>query len=220
MKIIQTNKAYFPKVGGIETTITTLSEGLVNSFNADVTALVCNANSSFNNSQKTLNGVRVEYISTFGFISSLPISPGYFYALSKLKGDILHIHEPFPWADLSVSIFSRIRNNFSRIIVSWHSDIIRQRWVLSFYRKHIHKFLEISDKIIVSNPSLINNSEFLPKYKNKCEIIPIGIDLNWVNKNSNSALSKVESNKISLLFVGRLVYYKGVEYLIESMKSK
>mgnify|MGYP005857630439 FL=1 len=47
MKIVQTNKAYYPKVGGIETTVTTLSEGLVNDFNCDVKVLTCNHNVSF-----------------------------------------------------------------------------------------------------------------------------------------------------------------------------
>ena len=47
MKIVQTNKAYFPKVGGIETTITNLSEGLVNNFNVNVEVLTCSNKRSY-----------------------------------------------------------------------------------------------------------------------------------------------------------------------------
>ncbi len=222
MKIVQTNKAYYPKVGGIETTIVTLSEGLVKIYDAEVTALVCNEKTSFETLNKKLNGVNVQYLANYGFITSLPISPSYFSALLKLEGDILHIHEPFPWADLSVLLLKQIRKNFSKIVVSWHSDIIRQKWVLSFYRKYIHQFLKIADKIIVSNPKLIENSNFLPLYKEKCVVIPIGINLNWVNSfsDTNDLLPQKHKNKNPfVLFVGRLVYYKGIEYLIDAMKS-
>ena len=222
MKIVQTNKAYFPKVGGIETTITTLSEGLATTFKADVTALVCNEKANLKTIEKMINGVKIKYLSTYGFIASLPLSPGYFREMSKLSGDILHVHQPFPLADLTILFSPTIRKNFSRIVVSWHSDIVRQKWVLSYYRKYIHRFLQIADKIIVSNPSLIENSDFLPFYKEKCVVIPIGINLYWANANSiinNLASQTPKENKNPLvLFVGRLVYYKGIEHLINSMK--
>ncbi len=223
MKIVQTNKAYYPKVGGIETTITTLSEGLVRDHSASVDVLTCSNDISFKSLNKIMNGVNIKYLHTYGFMHSLPISPGYFRALSFLSGDILHIHEPFPLADLSLQLFPKIKKNFSKIIVSWHSDIIRQKWVLSFYGKYIHKFLSNVDKIIVSNPQLIKNSDFLPQYQNKCEVIPIGTNLNWVNSNENQKnnldLRGIDNKGAMILFVGRLVYYKGIEYLVQAMKS-
>jgi len=219
MKIIQTNKAYYPKVGGIETTITTLSEGLVENYNLDVHALVCNSKYSLKTIDKIIKGVKVKYLPVFGFIASLPISPGYFKSLFQLSGDILHVHEPFPLADLAFQVIPRIRKKFSRIVVSWHSDIIRQKWVLSFYKKYIFEFLNIADKIIVSNPNLIENSDFLPSFRDKCEVVPIGVDLSWVNSSSDLKINSINDGKSSLiLFVGRLVYYKGIEYLIEAMK--
>lgn len=216
MKIVQTNKAYYPKVGGIETTITTLSEGLVNNYGAEIKSLVCNEKICYKTINEMLNGVDVQYLPTLGFVKSLPISPGYFKSLSKLKGDVLHIHEPFPLADLSLAFISKIKKNFSHIVVSWHSDIIRQKWVLLFYRKYIHNLLKVADKIIVSNHSLIDNSEFLPAYKNKCVVIPIGVNLNWAKSES---IYLNHQKDVSLLFVGRLVYYKGINILIDSMTS-
>ena len=214
---MQTNKAYYPKVGGIETTITTLSEGLVKNFNAEVTALVFNAKKSFTTTDKSIQGVKVKYLANYGSIASLPISLSYFNSILKLKGDILHIHEPFPWADLALHYLPRIRRNFSGIIVSWHSDIIRQKWVLTFYKKHIYSLLDIADRIVVSNDRLVNNSSFLPYYKNKCTVIPIGTNIRWAKNDDNSSFIDRTNSKKSILFVGRLVYYKGIDHLIKAM---
>ena len=223
MKIIQTNKAYYPKVGGIETTITNLSEGLVKQYNVSVEVLTCNNQRSTEYVKKKLNGVEITYLPTFGFVASLPISFAYMNSLSKLSGDIFHVHEPFPWADLSYLFSKKIRSNFRKLVVSWHSDIVRQKWALSFYRPYIHKFLKLADKILVSNKNLIEFSEYLPEYKSKCEVIPLGAKLDWVNNSSNrpDRVKKIKSEYASplVLFVGRLVYYKGIQYLIDAINQ-
>lgn len=222
MKIVQTNKAYYPKIGGIETAVTTLSEGLANKYGADVEVLVCNHEVHSKKIEKTINGVKVTYLPTYGFVLSLPICPSYPKHLLETSGDILNIHEPFPLADLTLEIFPKLRRNFSKIITSWQCDITRQKWTFPIYGKFIHRFLQKVDKIIVNNPKIIDNSDFLKHYKNKCEVIPIGINLDWANtKSDNHDIKKFHTgvaNKLMILFVGRLVTYKGIEYLIEAMK--
>lgn len=223
MKIIQTNKAYYPKVGGIETTITNLSEGLVKNHGASVQVLTCNSQLSYKKIRKNINGVDVIFLPTFGFVASLPISIHYLASLKKLQGDILHVHEPFPWADLSYIYSKKIRKNFSKLVVSWHSDIVRQKWALTFYRPYIHNFLKMADRILVSNNNLIEFSEYLPDYKSKCEVIPLGAKLDWVNQSGNrrDRVQKIKSEfRVPMvLFVGRLVYYKGIQYLIDAMNQ-
>lgn len=222
MKIVQTNKAYYPKVGGIETAVKELSEGFVNNYNSQVEVLVCNHKMNFKKDEKIINGVKVIYLPTYGFALSLPLSPTYPQELLKLKGDILHIHQPFPLADLAFEIFPKLRNNFSKIVTAWHCDITRQKWTLPIYGKLIHRFLNTVNKIIVSNPQLIENSEFLRHYKEKCEVIPIGVNLEWANRKLDNAerdrIRSFTGNKLMILFVGRLVIYKGIEYLIEAMQ--
>lgn len=222
MKIVQTNKAYYPKIGGIETAVTTLSEGLVRKYNAEVEVIVCNHKVSTKKIEKVINGVNVTYLPTHGFALSLPISPSYPYNLLKTTGDILNIHEPFPLADLTLELFPKLRKNFSKIVTSWQCDITRQKWTFPIYGRFIHRFLQKVDKIIVNNPNIIQNSFFLKHYKSKCEVIPIGIDIDWAKtKIEKEDLIKIHQANIIkplILFVGRLVTYKGIEYLIEAMK--
>lgn len=222
MKIVQTNKAYYPKIGGIETAVTTLSEGFVNKYNSEVEVLVCNHKINFNKAEKIINGVKVIYLPTYGFALSLPLSPSYPRELLKLKGDILNIHQPFPLADLTFEICPRLKENFSKIITSWQCDITRQKWTLPIYGKFLHRFLSKVDKIIVNNPHIIENSEFLRHYKSKCEVIPIGVNLEWAKTetdNEERDKFRTRDNKSVILFVGRLVIYKGIEYLITAMQD-
>ena len=222
MKIVQTNKAYYPKIGGIETVVKTLSEGFVNEYDDEVEVLACNHKVYSKKIEKIINKVKVTYLPTFSFALSLPISPSYPRELLKTYGDILHIHEPFPLADLTLEILPKLRKNFSKIVTSWHCDITRQKWALPLYGKYIHKFLNVVDKIIVSNPPLIENSEFLRHYKSKCEVIPIGIHLDWTKTKLESEVQdkirRKSDDNFMILFVGRLVIYKGIEYLIEAMQ--
>ncbi len=221
MKILQTNKAYAPVIGGVETTVTVLAEGLSKRAGLSVEALVCNARRTLATETNVINGVKVTYMPRWGSIASLPISPNYLPHLASLHGDILHVHEPFPLVDLSVALFPRIRRQFKRIVVTWHSDIVRQKWALTVYRPFIERFLPQVDRILVSAPALLENSDFLRPYSHRCEVVPLGVPLDWT-RDRTPRLPRVAEIRRRLgtplvLCVGRLVYYKGMQYLVEAM---
>jgi rhamnosyl/mannosyltransferase len=138
-----------------------------------------------------------------------------------MKGDILHIHEPFPLADLAILSFPGILKNFSHVLISWYGEIVRQRWALPLYGPMIHKVLRKVEKILVSAPGLIDVSDYLPPYRDRCEVIPLGLNLEWT-ESAGTRVERVsqirrECGTPLILFVGRLVYYKGLSYLVEAM---
>lgn len=223
MKIIQTNKAYLPLIGGVETTIAGLAAGLSRAPGVEVEAHVCDGNRSLVMHRGHVHGVPVVYLPRWGTFASLPLSPAYVWHLAGLKGDILHVHEPFPLVDIAIRLFPRIRRNFARIVVTWHSDIVRQRWALGIYAPFIHNFLRQVDRIFVSSPALVDHSEYLAAYRDKCEVLPLGLDLSWTRRSTERAARVAEIRRSFavpiVLFVGRLVYYKGLDHLVAAMSG-
>jgi rhamnosyl/mannosyltransferase len=126
---------------------------------------------------------------------------------------------PFPLADLSY-LWARPPG---KVVVSWHSDIVKQRDLLRIYQPFMMRFLNKAHKIIVATPRHIESSPFLKHFRDKCVVFPYGIDstrfrLTDKSREKIRSIRDMYGTKI-VLFVGRLIYYKGVEYLVEAMKK-
>ena len=128
--------------------------------------------------------------------------------------DLIHIHAPNPLAEI-ISIFVK-----KPYIIHWHSDIIRQKISYIFY-KHLQQLaLDKAVKIICTSPQYLETSKQLKNFKDKAVVIPLGLNKNRLNlqtkdKKVEKVLNKVKNKKI-ILSIGRLVEYKGFEYLIEA----
>lgn len=144
-------------------------------------------------------------------ILSTSICPGYSRAARESRADIWHTHFPNPNSDLAV--LSAPKN--VRVVVTYHSDIIRQAFLMRFYAPIVKKMLSRADRIVVASPRHLEFSEMLRPHQKKCEIIPFGIDPGRFN---GPGSARPQGGPI-LLTVGRLVGYKGHVWLIEAMRS-
>jgi len=216
MKILQVVKFYYPQIGGVEKIVQQISEGLNPEDDFNVSVLCCNKGKE--NRKDVISGVSVISASSFGVFWGMPVSLIFFRLFRKLikENDVIDYHYPFPLIDLAIFLF-KPKN---KLIVHYHSDIVRQR-ILNFLIKPLTlNTLKKADKIIVSNPNIVKSSPYLSRFKEKCEIIPFGVNFQKIEKVNEDQTQKIKNKyKDFILFVGRLNYYKGVRYLVRAMKN-
>lgn len=219
IKVLQVNKLYYPFIGGIENLVRDLAEGLNDLPDVEVDVLVCQEKGDYR--EEIINGVKVYRASTYGVISSLPISIQFLSIFRKISKnyDIIHFHMPFPLGDLAL-LLSGYKG---KVVLWWHSDVIRQKKALIFYKPILHHFLKRADRIIAATPNHIASSSYIKDFESKCSVIPIAINTKpfvEVDDQITSLINKyrsISNGKPIVLFVGRLVYYKGIDVLIRAM---
>ncbi|QLK26821.1 glycosyltransferase [Natrinema zhouii] len=213
MNVLQVSKFYAPHVGGIEHVVQQLAEGLDN-HGHDVTVLASARYGS--GTREHINGIPVVRTSSLGTLLSTPLSPTYPIRLHELNDvDIIHIHLPNPLATVSELLANQTD---ASIFVTYHSDIVRQQIAGRVYQPILHRFLDRADQIITTSPRLRDNSAVLSQYRDNCAVVPLSVSLDEMsNPLSNSPSIDIDDSIV--LFVGRLNYYKGVEYLIDAMSS-
>jgi len=215
MKVLHLGKYYYPFVGGIETVQKNLCEGL---FKHHIVSDILVSNTCNKYSHDYVNNVEVFRVPRLFTLFSQAINLTLFSTLkSKINDyDIIHVHSPNPLAELICLFLPK----HIPIVVTYHSDVVRQKFLLKFYKILLDKFLQRTNRIIVATENHIKYSFILPKYKNKCEIIPFGI----AHKFNRNEIVKDYQNELKnkygdyCIFVGRLVSYKGIDILIRAAK--
>jgi rhamnosyl/mannosyltransferase len=208
MKILQIGKYYPPVHGGMETVLKDSCQGLINA-DCQVTVIV-SADSSDGSTEQIGQGstlIRCPRLTTF---LSQPLN----YTLPSVvrktvadfKPDIIQIHLPNPLANIALQM-SGVFGDIP-VAVWYHADITRQKISRIIYRPLLNKLLGKCAGISVSTRSLLNQSTVLKAYEEKVKVIPFGIDISGFPVGRAAGIGP-------LLFVGRLVYYKGIEVLLE-----
>jgi glycosyltransferase involved in cell wall biosynthesis len=216
MQVVQLGKYYHPHSGGIETHLRLLCESLKGA--VDVEAIV------FNTGRKTLRkpeeGVPVTRCGSLFTVASSPVSPAMVWELSNRKYDVLHLHTPNPFA---AAAYLTSRKPAHALVVSHHSDIVRQARLKRLVNPMMRQVLKRADAILVATPNYLASSRELDPFGEKCRVVPYGIDLEELAPDGE-ALRMAASIRERypgpiVLSVGRLVYYKGFDLAIEAMQD-
>lgn len=224
LRVTMVNKYYWPPhLGGVETHLRDISEGLVEHAGAQVRAIVCNEGSE--RAIETIGGVEVTRLPRQLAVSSAPIAlamPGALSAEMRRSDapDVMHFHFPYPWGELSALM---ARPDVPKVVL-YHSDIVRQKRMLAAYRPFLERFLDGVDLIMASSPNMVEHSEFLAPRAEKCRVINFGLRFDHIADNA-AAISRAKElrapfgDRKVVLFVGRLVYYKGADVLVKAMED-
>lgn len=217
------NKYYPPKIGGIEFHVQDLAESLV-AAGLEVRVLVCNTKNE--SKREIIQGVEVIRCARFFEKSSTPVSLEFKNELEKNSewADLVHFHFPYPFGEFEWLRTEPFKNKSVPYLVTYHTDIVRQKTALSLYRPYLKKLLSGASAIIVSSPQMLQYSDYLQPHKQKVSQINFGLKVkeiafNIKAINKASQIRKQFGDRPFVLFVGRLVYYKGVDVLAWSMKE-
>ncbi len=212
MKVLQLGKFYHPVVGGIETALKEICEGL--SDQVDFQILVANTRWSTEHENGKL---RVTRAASLGKCLSCPIAPSFPVWAKKFDTDLIHVHLANPLAELSALLADRD----VPIVAHFHSDVVRPLPPVfrTLYNQFLHAFYRRANCIVVPTPQHIEVSKFVPRYREKCRVVPFGIPVARFNLDEagRKRVDELRDGPPTVLFVGRLVYYKGVEFLIRAM---
>ena len=213
MRVLHLYKDYYPVVGGMENHIRMLAEGAAGR-GIDVTVLVTSLSRSTEIAEA--GGVRVIKAGRIASLASTPLSLDLFLWLRRLEPDIAHLHSPYPWGEMAHLMFGRSQ----KTVITYQSDIVRQKNLLKLYRPFLGRVLARSDRIIATSPQYIQSSPYLSKVADKCVVVPLGIDIEQFQRPRTEEVIRLRSDYSPplLLFVGILRYYKGLEYLIQAMR--
>ena len=219
LRILEVNKAYHPHIGGIETLVKQYSEELGTVCGAEVRTLVCRDGRG-RTLRENINGVELTRAGSLGTYFKCPLSLSFVRLFRKMakKADVVHIHLPFPLADAA----AMLSGYKGRIVVSWHSDVVKQKKLMLIYKPFMRWLLRRADAVIVATEGHINGSEHLPEYREKCTVVPYGIrPEDYLSIERRPVLTERATDKtaVKVFFTGRLVYYKGVDVLLRAFSK-
>ena len=229
LRVTMVNKYYSPPhLGGVETVVRTLSEGLVEHAGAHVRALV--SNEAPRRAEETIGGVHVVRLPRQVALSSAPVAVGMAGALrdeARRQGPqgpeppgVINLHAPYPWGELS---FLRAGLDIPSVVL-YHSDIVRQKRLLAAYKPFLERFLDRVDLVMTSSPNIVHSSPFLAPRADKCRVVPFGLPPATLYAAPGVAsraatLRAFHPGRRIVLFAGRLVYYKGADVLVRAMRG-
>ncbi len=214
MRVCHLGKFYPPINGGMERFLQSLCEEEASSCQSRVLV----ASSGPRTTHQVVNGVSVSRIACYGSVRSVAICPSFPYWVSKQQADLFVLHEPNPLATLSYLL----TKPEGKLIVWFHSEVVRQARLYRLYRPFMRHALQRAEKIVVSSPALSLHAQELQDFRAKLTVIPFGIDLAHfasnpeVSRRAQSLRSRLQAPLI--LFVGRMVTYKGVDILLRAMQ--
>lgn len=206
MKILQVYKDYYPVVGGIENSVRALAEGLARRGH-EVSVAVCNT--AAHSQVETLNGVRVLRAARAQTIASTPISWQLPRFMAAQKPDLVHLHFPYPFGEVSHWLTAARR---LPTVITYHSDVVRQKVIGMLYKPVLRYSLRRARAILATSPNYVASSPELSRLADRCLVLPLGVDAKRF-----ASPPRHEQPRPSLLFVGQHRYYKGVPDLLTAM---
>jgi len=217
MRVLHFYKDYFPEsIGGVEQVIRQMCVG---TGRLGVTNEVLTLTRGKDLNPIDFEGHTVHRVPLDINVASNGIS---FAAFGQLKRraaacDVVHYHFPWPFMDLAHFVAGVDKPT----LVTYHSDIVRQKLLLRLYKPLKHRFLQSVDAIVATSPNYLASSAVLDRYRAKTRTITYGLDKSIYPLPEPARLDKWRAcaGEKFFLFVGVLRYYKGLHILLDAVAN-
>lgn len=212
MRILQLGK-FYPILGGVEKVMYDLMSGL-SARGVDCDMLCTTAEPEKSNTIVLNQHASVYACRTLLKAAATTLSPSLILRLRNIckSYDIIHVHHPDPMAALALML----SGYNGKIVLHWHSDILKQKTLLKFYKPIQNWLIKRADKIVGTTPVYVAQSPYLRSVQNKVTYLPIGITPMNPNPASVADFRARYPDRKIVLSIGRQVPYKGYRYLIQA----
>ncbi len=220
-KILHISKYYYPFFGGTEQIACDVVLALKGEYEQKVIAF----NDGKDDRTDTVDGIEVIKCGCFAKIAAQSLSTSYgkhlHQVMKDFQPDIVVFHYPNPF--VAALLLRELKTTKAKLVVYWHLDIIRQKYLRVLFASQNRRLLECAVKVIATSPNYIEGSQWLQSVKEKCVVVPNCINVERmsvtddIQKRAEEIRTK-NSGKTICVAVGRHTEYKGFTYLIQASK--
>lgn len=220
-KILHISKYYYPFSGGTEQIARDCVLALKEEYEQKVIAFQDGKEDSIDN----VDGIEVYRCGCFAKISAQSLSFTYEKNLKRIMNeyqpDVVVFHYPNPF--VAAILLKLLKQNHVKLVLYWHLDITRQKFLKVFFKKQNRMLLERAEKVIATSPNYVEGSEWLQSVKDKCVVIPNCINVERMNitdeiRKRADKIREEQKGNIICVAIGRHTEYKGFSYLIQASK--
>jgi len=210
MKIVQVCPRYYPDIGGVETHVKEISERLVKrGFEVEV---VCTDPSGKHPKEDVINGVNVRRFRSVAPYDAYFFAPQIYFYLKKAKWEVIHAHNYHALP----AFFAALAKNDRKFVFTSHyhgrGHTVLRNILHKPYKLFGSGIFKKADRVIcvsLYEKERIKTNFGLSDEKLVC--VPNGINL------EEFRIKGSVKNKKTILYVGRLERYKGVQHIIRAL---